>query len=523
VPVRYTQLTFRRGTVQGARFSPDGETVVYSAAWEGRPPELYTTHTGAIGERPLGIEGELLAVSKTGELAVLREARNAQNWIRLGTLARAPLGGGAPREILRDVSGADWSPDGRELAVTRFGAAERRWRLEYPIGTVLLDTDRWIERPRVSHDGARVALLEHPSDGDNRGRVIIVTRDRARAELSSEYDSIVGLAWAPTGDEVWFTGSETGMRLQMFRVRTGSTPQLLAPMPASVALEDVLPSGRILVQAATAKSRMLVKTPADKEERDFGWLDWGILRDMSADGSMVLFDEEGEGGGPTYSVFVRRTDGSPATRLGEGYAGSLSPDSQWVTTLLPTDRSIVLVPVGPGEPRKLRTGLADVSLPTWFPDGKRIAIIGREAGRPPRAFEYSIDSGKVRPITPEGTTGILVSPKGKLLVRRADGTRIVVSLDGGTEQAIPGLEPRDAVLRWSQDGTALYVSNAATPRQRTIEELNLQDGTRRKIVTISPSDTAGMRPISALVSADGRSFAYRYTQVLSDLFVGDVR
>jgi dipeptidyl aminopeptidase/acylaminoacyl peptidase len=527
VPARYRQLTFRRGTVQSARFSPDGETVVYSAAWEGRPYELYTTHTGAIGEQALGIKGGLLAVSKTGELAVLRDVLDVRNWIELGTLARAPLGGGAPREILRDVSGADWSPDGRELAVTRYIAANDRYRLEYPVGTVLLETDQWIESPRVSRDGTGVALLEHPATGDNRGRVITVTRDRVRAAISPEYDSIVGIAWASTGDEVWFTASDGGIQLHLFAVRPGTVPRPLVPMPANVELEDVLPNGRILVQTGTHKGRTLVKTPADKDERDFGWLDYGLIRDMSADGATVLFDEEGEGGGPNYSVFVRHTDGSPAIRLGDGYATRLSPDSQWVATQLPSALdSIILVPVGPGEPRKLTIGLPQLfGFPGWFPDGKRLALIGSEPGRPRRSFEYSIETGKLRPITPEGTTGALVSPDGRTLVAvRPDGSRIVLSLDGGADRPIPGLQPQDAILRWSGDGKSLFVSNAVAPRQRTIEELNLADGMRRKVVTISPSDTAGMRSLAPpLVSADGRTYAYRYLQVLSDLFVGDAR
>ena len=37
----YHPLTFRRGIVRSARFAPDGKTVIYSAAWEGRPLDLF--------------------------------------------------------------------------------------------------------------------------------------------------------------------------------------------------------------------------------------------------------------------------------------------------------------------------------------------------------------------------------------------------------------------------------------------------------------------------------------------------
>ena len=36
--------------------------------------------------------------------AVLLNVRQLGNWMQAGTLARAPLGGGAPREILRDIA-----------------------------------------------------------------------------------------------------------------------------------------------------------------------------------------------------------------------------------------------------------------------------------------------------------------------------------------------------------------------------------------------------------------------------------
>ncbi len=352
-PIWYQQTTFRRGTITGAKFASDGDTIVYSAAWGGRPSELFVTHAGVPGDQALGMAGNLLAISQKGELALLSDVQQRANWIEVGTVARAPLGGGAPREILREVSGADWSPDGSELAITRFVADRRRWQLEYPVGRAILDTDRWLEQPRVSRDGSRVLVLDHPASGDNRGRLIMVTRDGVRSELTPEYASIDGVAWAPSGSEAWFTAGDAGTQLHLFSVRPGGAVQPISPMPVSVVVEDALPGGRTLLQTRAIKVRTVVKTGSDKTERDFGWLDYGILREMSDDGRLVLFDEEGQGRGPNYSVFVRRTDGSPTVRLGEGYAFALSPDQQRVITASPTQfaRQLVLMPVGRGEPR----------------------------------------------------------------------------------------------------------------------------------------------------------------------------
>jgi len=128
----YKRLTFRRGTVFGARFAPDGQTAVYTAAWEGQPPRIFATRAGSIESRSLQLPAaRLLAVSPTGELAIAIGRETI--WTSTGTLARVPLDGGAPRELVENVSLADWSPDGRDLAIVhKVGGKDR---LEFPIGS----------------------------------------------------------------------------------------------------------------------------------------------------------------------------------------------------------------------------------------------------------------------------------------------------------------------------------------------------------------------------------------------------
>ena len=269
---------------------------------------------------------------------------------------------------------------------------------------------------------------------------------------------------------------------------------------------------------------MLVKTPRDAEERDLSWFDYPILRDIARDGSVVLFDEEGEGGGPNYSAFVRRTDGAPAVRISDGYALRLSPDGQSATTNLPSNSGNVLIitPIGPGDPRTVKLPLPTVLGSRWLPDRKRLVVVGAEAGRPIRTFEFTLQSGAVRPLTPEGITGTLVSPDGRLLVAAAaDGTRQLWPIGGGEPTPIRGLAAQDAVAAWSADGTALFVSAPTTGRARDIARLEIATGRRQVIATVGPTDPAGVRTIGVpLVSADGRTYAYRYSQELSDLFVG---
>ena len=101
----------------------------------------------------------------------------------------------------------DWSADGGDFAVVRGTGALRR--IEYPIGTVLCEAVR-PTHVRLSPQRDRVAFLEHPMRGDDRGDVVVVDRKGVRTTLSSDWSSSQGLAWSPDGREVWFTASKVG-------------------------------------------------------------------------------------------------------------------------------------------------------------------------------------------------------------------------------------------------------------------------------------------------------------------------
>ena len=270
---------------------------------------------------------------------------------------------------------------------------------------------------------------------------------------------------------------------------------------------------------------MLVKTPTDSEERDLSWFDFPTPRDLSPDGSSLLFDEQGAGAGPTYGVFVRRTDGAPAVRIGDGAASRFSPDLQSALTRLPSNTRDVwtIIPIGPGESRNIVMPL-QASVVRWFPDGKRLVFVANEAGRPTRSDEYTIESGHSRPLTPEGITGTLVSPDGRLLiVSTTEGKWMLWPLAGGTPREIGGLLPQDAIARWATDGRSLWVSGSTTARRRDIARLDLETGRRVRLLEFGPADPAGVRTTFGppVVSADGRTYAYSYRYLLSDLFVGD--
>src|SRR6266542_5706239 len=198
-------LTFRRGFLTGARFAPDGQTIVYSAAWDGKPSEIFTTRVGSSDSRPLGIfPAGILAISSAGEMAISLGCEN--RWEPcFGTLARVPLAGGTPREVVEGVGSADWSPDGKELAAIH--AVEGGDRIEYPIGKVLYKTEGYINHLRVSPKGDLVAFVEHPQGDDERGAVCVVDRAGRKKNLTGEWHRLISTLWSPTGEEVFFSGN----------------------------------------------------------------------------------------------------------------------------------------------------------------------------------------------------------------------------------------------------------------------------------------------------------------------------
>ena len=131
-PPNYQQLTFRRGELYSARFAPDGQTVIYAAAWDGRPVEMFATRTDRPESRVFGLVGaDVGGISRTGEMLVFVDRHVEGPFIRTGTLAQVGVSGGvAPREISTDVQWADWAPEGASYILVR--DVNQRSQLEYP-------------------------------------------------------------------------------------------------------------------------------------------------------------------------------------------------------------------------------------------------------------------------------------------------------------------------------------------------------------------------------------------------------
>ena len=537
VPARgspsFQRLTFRDGTVWSGRFGPDARSVAYAAAWSGGPIRVYsarpeTPESSAVPLPP----ASLLALSPSGEIAVSLDARPSGAFTTTGTLARSTLNGGATREVMEGVQAADYAPDGAGLAVLR--TADGRSRLEFPIGRVLYETaSGYLSHPRVSPRGDLVAFLEHPMRGSDAGSVAVVGAGGVPRILSQGWTTVRGLAWSPDGGEVWFTAASVGGSRALHAVSLSGRRRLVLRVPGALTLHDVSRDGRVLLAQEHAREGIAGVSPGDKTERDLSWHDWSRPVDLTADGTTVLFDETGEGGGASYAVYLRATDESPAVRLGEGHALALSPDGRWaLSTPQSEPAQLVLLPTGAGTPRGIPTGAFDAVLRAAFlPGGERLVLSANEPGRALRLYVQPADGGAPRAITPENVGAEwAVSPDG-LRVAAVDARGALVSYpvdgggdgDGGGEpEPIPGAAAGDSPVRFSPEGRSLYVLARGDGAACAVDRLDLATGRREHWKAILPPDPVGVYGIPRLLlSADGGSYVYAYVRLLDDLYLVD--
>jgi Tol biopolymer transport system component len=523
----FRRVDFRPGTIANARFTPDGQSVIYGANHEGEPSErLYQARLDSPETRRFDIPpADIFSISSAGEMAIRLVARQGPDM-----LARMPLGGGVPREVIEGVpyASADWGPDGKSLAIVR--QTPGRFRLEYPMGKVLLESAAEIQSPRFSPDGRYLAF--HQVEGAGTSVAIIAASGGDRRVLTSGWAGVIGVpGWSPDGREVWFTAASPGQQPAIHAVDRSGRVRLVARVPGQLELDDISRDGRVLVGHHAEFLTLMGTTPGDSKERDLSWLDGSNPVDISVDGRNLLVAEEGEGGGPNFATYLRPTDGSPPVRLGDGYPGTLSRDGSWVAVELDYGQALrkphfVILPTGAGEPRSIPNEmLADFQWVNWLPDGKRLVVSGFEPGHATRLWIQDIAGGKPRPITPEGFRlrpfGNSVSPDGSLVLCGTSKPEMALCPTGGGEpKPIPGLQRGDIAIQWSADGKALYVYRRQESPAKVFL-LDLATGQKRLWKEIHLPDSKARGVIKLVVTPDGSAYAYSCNHYTSVLYVID--
>jgi hypothetical protein len=255
-------------------------------------------------------------------------------------------------------------------------------------------------------------------------------------------------------------------------------------------------------------------------ERDLAWLDASLLYELSSDAKSLLFVELSNGEGRNAAIYLRKTDGSPAVRLGFGNRPSLSPDGKWIVCIRhePQRSRLMLLPTGPGESRFLQVDGVHFESLGWFPDSRRVVFTGTAAGHPVRTWTYDLDSDKPTPLTAEGTRGSQVSPDGQWFVMADPHKLLLASIGGGAPRTIIPLQNGEAVVRWSSDGRQLFLQQPEGDAIK-ISRLDVATGHKELWQTLKVPEP-GAEFIGALaLAADGKSCAFSFQHDLANLYL----
>lgn len=526
----YRPVTYHRGIVSSARFTPDGQSFVYSASWEGRPYAAFLGRSVGGDARDLQLEdSRIVSISRAGEMAVLFGPQNVARAFGTRTLSRIPLAGGARRDMLTGVVDADWIPGTDALAVIRDPGGSRPWTVEFPVGTTVHEA-RAAWSLRVAPDGNRVAFFEGPLlfDAAPEAMITVIERSGRKSTVSRGLTGL-GLAWTATGTEIWFTATRPGHHApQLHAVSLSGVERTVHRTPDWLVLHDISAEGRALVSRNTIRVSMACGRPNDARERDLSWLLASRATGLSRDGETVVFADPLGARAPSGQpmLFRRLLNGSPAVQIGEGESGAISPDGKWILAL--SGGKLVLLPSGAGATITLPKGdVVRVGAGRWFGDSKRIVFTGYSADGIPRGYIQETPTGNPRAITPEGVTfGKAAVRADDSLLGRVGATWALFSMQDGVGRAVAALRPGDLPVQWSQDGRYVYtVDNVAEPRPPAVDVFRVELATGDRVLwkTLAPPDPVGVEDLrtSVVITPDGQSYCYSYMRRLGDLFVVD--
>ncbi|MEA2164967.1 MAG: eukaryotic-like serine/threonine-protein kinase [Thermoanaerobaculia bacterium] len=513
------QLTFGNGTVRSARFAPDGQTIVYGAAWDGRPLKLFQRRLDGSESVPLEFpDGDVLSVSSKGELAISL-GRKFRNWLTSGTLAKAPLLGSSYRKVLDGVSWSDWHPSGDGLLIVR--RANNEDRLEYPIGKILYRTTGYISYPRFSAAGDRIAFLDHPAYGDNRGNVSVITLAGKKSDLVLDWSGLEGLAWSAKANEIWFSGAQTNGSWAIYAIGIGGgTPRAVWRTPSNLILHDVDRHGRALVASATLTSIVRGMGRGEQHDRDLS-LGWSAARDVSPDGKNAAVVVYGGDASLYYDLYVDSLAGGPATRLGEGEPIQFSSDGKWVLAMiLSAPPRIVLYGTESESSKTINVAGLDVSACALFPDSQRILLLVPNGARIDSYVQDIASGARTRlPLQHQGAGNPLISPDGLKIM--FIGRAIKSSIYTIAGEHVRDVEAPNYALAWTSDSKGVFVySPAELPIK--VQKLDLATGTVTPWKEIAMPDLAGASNAPDLVmNQAGDAYAYSVFRMMTDLFIVD--
>lgn len=513
-PPEFQQVTFEKGFASGARFIPGANGLVYSAAWNGGDSRIFVVTPGATQAQTTNqAEAWVAGFPHKGQIGFFRTDGEPKKVL----LETEPLSGGVARVLSDRATDADWAPDGR-LAVITHDASY--YSIEYPPGESVYRSTVRLDNMRVAPAGDRIAFAEHPLPMDDAGTIMVVdTRTKQAHVLSPNWASIEGLAWYPSGREVWFTAAAAGVERELMAVALNGRARTVAQMPGGMELLDIDASGRVLIDRNAQHMSMIAGVMDRGDQDDISWLDWSSAAAVSNDNS-VLFDESGSGGGAGYSIYLRHAGSDTPARIGHGRAMDLSSDCRWALAgdaRDPTKLSIISTRDGGSQPvngHRMRYRWAK-----FIPGKFAILFSGARPEEPPALYTQRLPDGPPVLISPDASADRMVlSSDGQFAAGyKGSGQITIVDLARHSERILP-VDDGEHPVAFSGDDAVLV--SEVKKREILVKRLDLVTGQLTPYSRIPTPDRTGIvTTFPVIISPNLRFYAYSRLQSLSNLYI----
>jgi Tol biopolymer transport system component len=374
---------------------------------------------------------------------------------------------------------------------------------------------------RVSPKGDLIAFFEHDNEVGDYTVTVLDMNGKKRA-LSRGWQALGGLAWSPSGDEIWFGGAKEGGEPALRAVTLNGKERLVVETPASMLVDDITRDKKVLVTVVDSRLGISALAPGAKQESDLSWFDASRVYDISADGKTILFAELSYGQAGNPAIYIRKTDGSQAVRLGDGHLPALSPDGKFVACILSNGpkTELSLLPTGPGEARTFSTPGMHYERVEWLPNGEKLLFTGNEPNRPMRSYLQDIRGGAPLPVTLEGMPAMHVSPDGKYVAAVVAGKLNLLPIADAPAKVID-VETGDSVIRWSADGRYVFLRQNEGLTAMKINRLDLTTKREEPWKELKLADPVGVQIGGVVMTPDGNAYAYSFQRDICTLYLGD--
>jgi eukaryotic-like serine/threonine-protein kinase len=422
------------------------------------------------------------------------------------------------------VYDADWAPDGEHLAV--IDRKDERWRLEYPIGKVLLETDNWISDIRVSPDGKNVALFRHPpASKDDRGVVVLVDQAGNQKVISAEWEALEGMAWTPDGKEVWYSAAQSGDQYCVRASTLAGKERAVFCGTDGTRIHDIAASGKTLVSTQRQNVTMAAVEHGSNTQHDLTSLGMSIDPRVTPDGAEVVSTDPSERGGSDYAVYVQKLSGGTPVRIASGgYGSDVSDDGKWVLVVMPGDTSgrVQVVPTGAGETQTLQWDGFELSSANWFPDNQHILLFGGPVGQSVGLYMTDRSGSAPKMLLKDAPAWADVMPDGEHLLLLRDTTLVQRSMKDGSEKNLRALLPGEKPVDWSREPNHLFTQIVA-PTQVRVDKIDLLSEKRETWQVFQPKnyDGTGFSVQELTITPDGKWMLLSYVGQQGEFYTSE--